>query len=345
MPLSDPWSQIPNEQLQFDVEEPVCGDLQNSLSDWFHKTLNRRLSYLTRRVGGGGGFKSTIYFAKANGEEFVIRVPHPGTGWNARLIGTPEYHSIAGVYSVNRLSALGQPVPELVSVERHPSLFGRPFAVWRRVSGIHMADYSEQWTTWPYPEEQWGEFLRACHAIEPIRGAGPVDDEGIGLCSSWAEFIRHISAAHISTYASYLPPGFKRSWDCVMERFVPILDSRPIRLLHMESNGYCNLILDPDAHTLKAVVDFEEVTAGDPLFEIVYTAWHLGKPGIADHGGRTCFDWRRFECGYGDIEWKHPLIPVYQGVILLEKLWRGDRESRVRRLVGIVRRMPRASTA
>ena len=200
MLLSDPWSQIPNEQLQFDVEEPVCGPLLDSLAGWFRQALGKELTYLTRRVGGGGGFKSTIYFAVANGEEFAIRVPHRGTGWSARLIGAGEYHSIAGAYAATRLSALGQPVPKLVAMERDPALFGGPFAVWKRVRGVHMADYSEQWASWPYPEEQWGEFLRACHSIEPVHGTGPVDDEGIGLCASWAEYIRRISAAHMSIY-------------------------------------------------------------------------------------------------------------------------------------------------
>ena len=340
MPL-DPWFEIPNEQLQFDVEEPVCGPLLETLADWFCQALGKELTYLTRRIGGGGGFKSTIYFAVANGDDFAIRVPHRGTGWSARLIGATEYHSIAGVYAATCLSALGQPVPELVAMERDTALFGAPFAVWKRVRGVHMADYSEEWTKWPYPEEQWGRFLRACHSIEPIRGAGPVDDEGIGLCSSWGEFIRRISASHISQYASHLPPSFKADWDCVMERCAPLLDSRSVRLLHLESNGYCNLILDPDTHIIKAVVDFEEVTAGDPLFEIVYMAWHLGKAGIADHGGKTCFSWRRFQRRYGDIEWKHPLIPTYRAVILLEKLWGEDRQSRVRRLIRIVQeRMP-----
>ena len=341
MPLSDPWSEIPNEQLQFDLEEPVCGDLRAGLSDWFRKALNQELSHLTRRIGGGGGFKSTIYFATADGDEFVIRVPHPGTGWSARLIGAREYHSVAGVYAVNRLSALGQPVPELIAVERDTTLFDAPFAVWRRVRGVHMADYSEEWTSWPYPEKQWGEFLRACHSIEPVRGAGPVDDEGIGLCTSWQDYIRRVSKAHIAAYADHLPAIFASDWERVLDHYAPMLDSRPARLLHMESNGYCNLILDPDTHTIKAVVDFEEITAGDPLFEIVSMAWHLGKAGIADHGGKTCFSWRRFLRAYGDLEWKHPLIPVYRAVILMEKLWGEDRESRVRRLVRIVQeRMP-----
>lgn len=336
MPLSDPWSQIPNEQLQFDVEEPVCGPLFDSLADWFHLTLHREVTHLTHRTGGGGGFKSNIFFVQTSGEEFAIRVPHPGTGWNARLIGAPEYHSIAGIYAVKRLAALGQPVPELVAVERNPRILGGPFAVWRRVHGVHMADYSEEWTKWPYPEGQWGEFLRACHSIEPVRGTGPVDDEGIGVCASWAEYIRRISAAHISTHGSHLPTGFAADWEQALERYAPLMDSRPVRLLHMESNGYCNLILDTDTHAIKAAVDFEEVTAGDPLFELVSMAWYLGKPGIADHGGRTCFSWRRFERGYGSIEWKHPLIPIYRAVMLLEKLQGEDRESRVRRLKDIV---------
>ena len=62
----------------------------------------------------------------------------------------------------------------------------------------------------------------------------------------------------------------------------------------MESNGYCNLILDPDARRIAAVLDFEGVLAGDPLFGIVSMAWYLGRPGIADHGGKTCFRWPRF---------------------------------------------------
>lgn len=202
-----------------------------------------------------------------------------------------------------------------------------------------MADYSEDWAEWPYPEEQWGEFLRACHSIEPVHGAGPVDDEGIGLCTSWREYVGLVSAAHVTTNADCLPSGFAADWDSVLRHYAPLLDSRPVRLLHMESNGYCNLILDPDTHRIAAVLDFEEVLAGDPLFEIVSMAWYLGRRGIADHGGRTGFSWPRFLREYGAVEWDSPLVPIYRAVILLEKLWREDRQSRARGLLRIVRRL------
>ncbi len=202
-----------------------------------------------------------------------------------------------------------------------------------------MADYSEQWTSWPYPEDQWGAFLRACHSIEPVRGAGPVDDYGVGWCASWSEYLRRLFVARIAERPRLLPADFGPRWEKVLQHAAPLLDARPVRLLQMESNGYCNLILDWHTRRIEAVLDFEEVTGGDPLFELVIMAWYLGRRGIADHGARTCFNWRRFYRGYGRVDWRHPLVPLYRAAILLEKLWREDRAGRARRLEANLRRI------
>jgi aminoglycoside phosphotransferase (APT) family kinase protein len=329
----DPWARVPSDQITMDVEESVTGDPQTALASWLCSRLGRRLVRLTRRVGGGGGFKSTVYFAQTAEGSLVVRAPHRGTGWNARLIGCPDYHCVAGAYALGRLTALGQPVPELLALEPSPAVLGGPFAVFSRVAGVHLADYSEQWSVWPYPEEQWGEFLRACHSLQPVRGAGPVDDQGIGWSGSWSEYVSRLLLARTEEHADCLPPDFGARWRRLLERYAVLLDQRPVRLLQMESNGYCNLILDPVTHCIKAVIDFEEVTAGDPLFELVSMAWYLGRRGVSDHGEHTCFQWKRFSLGYGPVEWGHPLIPVYRTLMLLEKLWKPARHQRIRRLV------------
>ena len=333
----DPWVCGPSQQLTIDVEEPVEGELRMALGGWLASRLGMSLLGLTRRVAGGGGYKSDIYYADTDTGALVIRVPNSATGWSAPLVGCPEYHCVAGAYAIRRLTELDQPVPELLAVESDRVILGAPFAIFRRVAGVHMADYSERWTSWPYPEAQWGEFLRACHGIEPNRGAGPVDDAGIGWCISWSDYISRLLLARAHEYRHHLPADFASRWTALLEWLGPMLDSRPVRLLQMESAGYCNLILDPQTHRIKVVLDFEDVTAGDPLLELVMMAWYLGRRGIADHGGRTCFSWLAFYRGYGAVDWRHPLIPVYRTLMLLEKLWRPDRDQRVRRLLSILR--------
>ena len=209
---SDPWASVPNEELTFDVEEPVEGEPQPALSKWLGTRLGMSLRRLTRRVGGGGGYKSTIYFADTDVAPLAIRVPKPGTGWSAPSVGCPEYHCLAGAYAIRRLAALAQPVPEILGLERDSRVLGAPFAVFRRVAGVSMAEYSDHWTTWPYPEEQWGEFLRACHSIEPLRGAGPVDDEGVGWCASWGEYVSRLLLARVHEYSDCLPVDFGPRW-------------------------------------------------------------------------------------------------------------------------------------
>ena len=334
----DPWAKVPNEYLTFDIEEPVEGQLRLALDDWLRRNMNLGLANLTRRVGGGDGFKSDLYFAQTDSGALVVRVPHPGTGWNARLLGCPEYHCIAGAYAIAELRKLNQPVPELLAIERDATILGRPFAVLRRVPGIYMHDYCEAWQRWPYPEEEWGAFLRACHSIEPVRGAGPLDDDGVGCCASWSEFVARLLAARAAEHTALLPADFVPRWQRLLIRYAPLLDARPVRLLQLESNGYCNLLLDPTSHRLNAVLDFEEVTAGDPLFELVTMAWYLGRRGLADHGGHTCFSWPRFYRSYGKVAWSHPLLPLYRTIILPEKLHRPDRLPRAQRLIAILRR-------
>jgi len=334
---TDPWAQVPSEYLTFDIEEPVDGEPRRALREWLQARLGARLRGLTRRTGGGGGYKSTIYFADTDIGPLVVRVPRQGTGWSARAVGCPEYHCIAGAYAIAHLAALGQPVPELLHLERSGHALGAPLAVYRRVAGLHMNDYSQQWRQWPYPEDQWGEFLRACHSLRPARGAGPVNDDGAGWCASWPEYISRLLAARTGEYAALLPPEFLPRWQALLARYEPLLEACPIRLLHMESCGFCNVVLDSASDRIKCVLDFEDVQAGDPLFELVTMAWYLGRRGIADHGGRTCFNWRRFYRGYGPVDWRHPLVPLYRTIIMLEKLWRPDKHRRARRLAGLLR--------
>jgi aminoglycoside phosphotransferase (APT) family kinase protein len=340
--MGDPWARIPSEFLTVDEEKPVDGPQADVLRVWLRRRLGAGLRRLTQRVGGGGGHKSAVYFADTDSGPLVIRAPKRGTGWSAPLVGCSEYHSLAGLYAIGRLSQLGQPVPDVLALEQDCGVLGAPFAVFRRVPGLHMTDYCEQWTNWPYPEEQWGEFLSACHSVEPIRGAGPVNDGGVGWSSSWSDYISRLLSAYVRQYRGRLPADFGARWGVLLERLGPQLDARPVRLLQLESNGYCNLILDPTTHRINAVLDFEEVTAGDPLFELVVMAWYLGRRGIADHGGRTCFRWGRFYRTYGRVDWGHPLVPVYRAVILLEKLWRPDSDGRAKRLVAMLERLAAA---
>ena len=338
----DPWANAPNEYLTVDIEAAVEDEPRPALARWLQSHLQTNLIQLTKRVGGGGGYKSELYFADTDIGALVVRVPHPGTGWSARLLGCPEYHCIAGAYAIAELKKLNQPVPELLAIERDATILGRPFAVLRRMPGVYMHDYCEAWSRWPYPEEEWGEFLRACHSIEPVRGAGPVDDDGVGCCASWREFISQLLAARAAEHAALLPADFAPRWQRLLIRYAPLLDARPVRLLQLESNGYCNLLLDPTSHRLNAVLDFEEVTAGDPFFELVTMAWYLGRRGLADHGGRTCFSWPRFSRAYGKVAWSHPLLPLYRTIILLEKLYR-EAAPRARRLRAILCREERAA--
>ncbi len=124
-----------------------------------------------------------------------------------------------------------------------------------------------------------GELLRQVHALEG-EGAGPVDcdpegerDPLRGMHAHWRDYItlRLRDHVRICTDATLIDV---RIADRILNRF-ELLDSslreRPMRLLHGDP-GTHNFCADPASGRITALLDWEDVLVGDPLFEIALVA-------------------------------------------------------------------------
>ncbi len=124
-----------------------------------------------------------------------------------------------------------------------------------------------------------GEILRAVHAVEG-EGAGPADygcddqpDALRGMHAHWRDYItlRLEDHVRICTDAARIDA---RIADRILNRFAildPLLRERPMRLLHGDP-GIHNFCADPVSGRITALLDWEDVLVGDPLFEVAMVA-------------------------------------------------------------------------
>ena len=124
-----------------------------------------------------------------------------------------------------------------------------------------------------------GEVLRSVHAVEG-EGAGPVDfgcDDNAsalrGMHAHWRDYItlRLQDHVRICTDAALIDA---RVADRILNRFELLdasLQDRPMRLLHGDP-GIHNFCADPASGRITALLDWEDVLVGDPLFEVAMVA-------------------------------------------------------------------------
>ena len=124
-----------------------------------------------------------------------------------------------------------------------------------------------------------GEVLRAVHAVEG-EGAGPIDCNADdqpgalrGMHAHWRDYItlRLEDHVRICTDAALVDA---RIADRILNRFEgldSLLRERPMRLLHGDP-GIHNFCADPASGRITALLDWEDVLVGDPLFEVAMVA-------------------------------------------------------------------------
>jgi len=124
-----------------------------------------------------------------------------------------------------------------------------------------------------------GEVLRSVHAVEG-KGAGPVDcgvdDECNGLCGMhdrWRDYIMLRLEDHVRacTDAALIDVRIADRILNRFERLAALLQERPMRLLHGDP-GIHNFCADPAFERITALLDWEDVLVGDPLFEVAMVA-------------------------------------------------------------------------
>ncbi len=229
--------------------------------------------FLSTRINGfgkitgteqfGGGYSNLTYLIKTTGGEFVLRRPPFGAG---QIKGG---HNMEREFSViSRLKAAGfDKVPEPLAYCDDTAITGSEFYVMSRLNGLILR------TT-------------AAHDIATVFDAARMWELSVKLCRGLADLHRIdifstglVSIGKPEGYITRQLEGWSKRYDASQTDDIPGIGKlvswlsqhmpREISpaLIHNDYK-FDNVVFDPDTMELKAVLDWEMTTVGDPRMDI-----------------------------------------------------------------------------
>ena len=235
-----------------DVRVPLDRD---ALAAWLRRTLRLDGEMDVRQFPSG--FSNLTYLVTVGDREVVLRRPPPGAdvkgghdmGREATVLGAVHGHV---------------PVPRPLGYEDSGDVLGAPFYVMERVEGVVLR------TTTDGPPDADVMAGVAGAFVQTLADLHAVDLEAVGL----AQFGKP------EGYVRRQVEGWERRYRRAQTDKVPELDraftwlgaNQPgesaVALIHNDYK-YDNLVLDPDdLTTVRAVLDWEMATVGDPLMDL-----------------------------------------------------------------------------
>ena len=209
-----------------------------------------------------------------------------------------------GVYFHRRIQAAGVPAPDLISFDAHAGPDGQACAIWEWIDGVH--------PTWregeqcPYDEAELGEMCRRIHDLEFEGEFGYLGDDLsrrtfsespdlAPVSSTWPGFFLCDRAAKRLLVGGFITEAEAEVLATLPQRVGRPLADAPCRLLHMADMMHgSNLILDPKAGRIRALLDYVESAAGDPRWELAFFDFYFAQ--IPEDAG---FNLARFRAAYG----------------------------------------------
>lgn len=224
---------------------------------WLHQAAGLDDARLGPALSGGNSNVTRLVETRQG--RFVLR--HPPV----HVVSDKAAAGIAREYRVIEALAGHAPVPRAVAWCDDPEVLGQPFAV-----------------------TGWIEGLALSTELPPAYADTPATIDRLGL-----EMMRGLAAVHTVDWQAILPPGFGRPdtfverqvdrWVAVREqhavRELPLLgelaqwlrDNRPppgrVSVIHCDFH-LDNCLVAPDRPELRAILDWEMATIGDPLIDV-----------------------------------------------------------------------------
>eukprot|EP00127_Corallochytrium_limacisporum_P007331 Clim_evm18s247 gene=Clim_evmTU18s247 len=209
--------------------------------------------------------------------------------WPCVLRKQPTGELLPGAHNLQReyeclqaLSEQGFPVPHPYYFCADRSYVGTPFYLMEYVDGVVLKDVALKQLT-PAERRQVHRSL-----VETLAQLHSIDVEKSGLAKhkrSKPYFLRQtvtwMKQYEASVSVDMAPLEMKEVFNYLRDFFIKEGKCRKETLVH----GDCkidNVIFDPKTYRIRAVIDWELITVGDPLAELAY----LTVPWIAPYGGR-----------------------------------------------------------
>jgi aminoglycoside phosphotransferase (APT) family kinase protein len=249
-------------------ELPTGIDLE-SFARWSVAALPGHTPPFTAQVIAGGQSNITALVHDAEGREFVVRRPP--------LHGVlPTAHDMGREHRI--IAALGPtavPVPEAIAYCADPEVIGAPFYVMSYVDGVVLHDLDTALATLDEPARAHSgaslvDALVALHAVD-------VDAVGLGDLARRDELVkRQLKRWHAQFDASKTRelPAVDRVHELLAARIPPQTESA---IVHGDFRlGNC--VVDHQGE-IRAVLDWEICTLGDPRADVGYLLATWAEPG------------------------------------------------------------------
>jgi len=216
-----------------------------------------------------GGYSNLTYLLRAGNREVVLRRPPPGA--------PPGGHDMEREHTVLRRLYGHVPVPEaLLFVGADASPIGVPFYVMERVRGVVLrGTLGDQAPPKPTDIRAVSDAL-----VDALAGLHALDPAGVGLAGFGRPegYVRRQVEGWAKRYARARTddvPEVERAFDWLAEH-AP--SESGVAVLHNDYK-HDNLVLDPDDWTrIRAVLDWEMATVGDPLLDLGSTLGYWVEP-------------------------------------------------------------------
>lgn len=232
---------------------------------------------LTFTRAGNGRSNLTYLVTDAGGQQWVLRRPPLGHV-------LPSAHDVAREYRVlSALEGTAVPVPRTCGFTDDPAVTDAPFFLMSYVEGLVVDD------------------VAAAQRLDPgVRG-----ELGRSLARTLATVHAvDIEAQRLATLASHEPYAarqirrWRRQWAASRTRDLPAVDAiadrlaaaipeqRELTLVHGDYH-LLNIIAAPDGTAIRAVLDWELCTLGDPLADVGALLAYWSRPGDVGMGPYT----------------------------------------------------------
>lgn len=270
---SRPMNHLPSEAAQRSPVE-LPGIDAAAVDAWWRRYIGEGDGGLTFELIAGGRSNLTFRVRDGAGRDTVLRRPPAGA------ILESAHDVLREALIVQALRDSGVAVPEVLAICDDRAVTGAPFYVMDHVDGVVLHDAADAAEAFTVPErrrvaENAIDVLARLHRIDP-------DAHGLG------------DLGRRDAYVERQLRRWHRQWQDSRTREVPLVDELHRRLSErIPPQGRSsivhgdyrlgNLIVGEDA-TVRAVLDWELCTLGDPLADLGYTlAWWVTERDGAAH--------------------------------------------------------------
>jgi aminoglycoside phosphotransferase (APT) family kinase protein len=222
-----------------------------------------------------GGYSNLTYLIKINNEEYVLRKPPVGANIKSA-------HDMVREFAVLKaLREAGYPkAPEPIHLCGDESIIGSKFYLMKRVRGIILRSKIPNGLT--ISPGTFGQLSKA--AINGLAELHRLDTTGTAFCSLGKPegYVERQVKGWIQRYENAMtddiaPMDEVRNW---LEKNIPIKGAAAF--IHNDYK-YDNLVLDEnDLTKVKAVLDWEMATVGDPFMDLGTTLAYWAEPNDSD---------------------------------------------------------------